>query len=255
MNERLYKAKEFAQRAGVTVRALHLYDRMGLLPPAERTESGYRLYGQAELARLEQIVALRFVGFSLQEINDLLASDPLPLDVALQMQREIIRQRRGELDRALDAIERAQEAIAAAKGNGAEPVWETLRTVIEVMKMDNGDWSWTMNYYTPEAKAKIEARAATITKEELEAGQRAWTALIAEVEAAAKTEDPKSARAQELAARWKDLVGQFTGGDSQIREGLNKLYADDTHWPANFKRPWSDEADAFIKSAMNCTLK
>jgi DNA-binding transcriptional MerR regulator len=252
MNERLYKAKEFAARAGVTVRALHLYDRIGLLTPAERTQSGYRLYGQAELARLEQIVALRFVGFSLQEINDLLDREALPLDVALRMQREIIRQRRGELDRALDAIERAQEAIAAAKSNGTEPVWEALRTVIEVMKMENGDWSWTKKYYTPEAQQKIDARAASVSKEELEAGQRAWTELIAEVEAAAKTEDPAGARAQELAARWKALVREFTGGDPQIHEGLNKLYSDNTHWPSNFKRPWSDDADSFIKAAMNC---
>jgi DNA-binding transcriptional MerR regulator len=254
MSERLYKAKEFAERAGVTVRALHLYDRMGLLPPAQRTQSGYRLYGHAELERLEQIVALRFIGFSLQEINELLDAQALPLDVALRMQREIIRRRRGELDRALDAIERAQEAIEAAKSNGAEPVWEALRTVIEVMKMENGDWSWTKNYYTPEAQAKIDARAATIPKEQLEAGQRAWTQLIAEVEAAAKTEAPESERAQQLAARWKALVGEFTGGDPQIRDGLNKLWTDRTHWPANLKRPWSDEADAFIRVAMNCNL-
>src|SRR6202035_4303475 len=46
-----YRAKEFAEQAGVTVRTLHLYDQMGLLPPAERTESGYRLYGERELER------------------------------------------------------------------------------------------------------------------------------------------------------------------------------------------------------------
>jgi DNA-binding transcriptional MerR regulator len=249
MTSQQYRAKEFAARAGVTVRTLHLYDQMELLPPAERTESGYRLYGERELERLEQIVALRFVGFSLQEIKELLTAETLPLIVALRMQREIIRQRRTQLDRALDAIERAESAIGIDR---EATRWEALRTIIEVMKLENNDWSWTKNYYSAEAQEKIDVRAAAISKEDLEAGQRAWTQLIAEVEAAAKHENPSSDRAQELAKRWKALVHEFTGGDPAIHSGLNKLWSDRTHWPKDFKRPWSDDADRFIKAAMNC---
>ena len=244
-----YRAKEFAEQAGVTVRTLHLYDQMGLLPPAERTESGYRLYGQRELERLEQIVALRFVGFTLQEIKELLKAQALPLIVALRMQREIIRERRSQLDRALSAIEHAESAIANDRD---ATLWETLRTIIEVMKVEKTDWDWTKNYYTPEAQQTIAQRASTISKGDIEKGQRAWTELIAEVEAAAKHEDPASERTQELAKRWKSLVNEFTRGDAAVRDGLNKLYNDPTHWPKDFKRPWSDEADRFIRAAMNC---
>ena len=66
---RLYKAQEFAERAGVTVRTLHHYDRLGLLAPSGRTEAGYRLYGDRDLLRLEQILALKFIGFPLPEIR------------------------------------------------------------------------------------------------------------------------------------------------------------------------------------------
>ena len=52
-----YQAQEFAQRAGVTVRALHHYDRLGLLSPNGRTAGGYRLYVDRDLVRLEQILA------------------------------------------------------------------------------------------------------------------------------------------------------------------------------------------------------
>ena len=58
-SEKRYRAKEFAAKAGVTVRTLQFYDQAGLRPPAARTESGYRLYGEAELERLEQTSALR----------------------------------------------------------------------------------------------------------------------------------------------------------------------------------------------------
>ena len=249
MTERHVHAKEFARQAGVTVRTLHLYDEIGLLSPAERSAAGYRLYGQHELERLEQIVALQFIGFTLQEIKELLKGDSLPLEVALRMQRMIIRQRRDQLDSALKAIESAETAIA----HDREPnLWETLRTIIEVMKMEKTDWDWTKNYYSPEAQEKIAQRAASIPKSEIEEGQRAWTQLIAEVEAAAKTEDPAGERAQALAKRWKTLVGQFTGGDQEIQKGLNTLYNDPTHWPKEFKRPWSDEADRFIRTATNC---
>ena len=62
---RLYHVHEFAELAGVTVKALHHYDRFGLLTPS-RTEAGYRLYAEADLERLEQIIALKFLGFSLK---------------------------------------------------------------------------------------------------------------------------------------------------------------------------------------------
>jgi DNA-binding transcriptional MerR regulator len=79
----LRRSTEFARQAGVTVRTLHVYDRLDLLKPAAVTESGYRLYGEAELARLEQILALRFVGFTLEQIKELLAGPSRPLVVAL----------------------------------------------------------------------------------------------------------------------------------------------------------------------------
>ena len=61
---RRYRAREFAELSGVTVRALHHYDRLGLLRP-KRAQNGYRAYGEQDLVRLEQIVALKFVGLPL----------------------------------------------------------------------------------------------------------------------------------------------------------------------------------------------
>jgi DNA-binding transcriptional MerR regulator len=247
--EKLRHAKEFATRTGVTVRTLHVYDRLGLLKPAARTDSGYRLYGEAELERLEQILALRFVGFSLLRIKELLQGPTWPLIVALRMQREIVAQRKRQLESAIEAIEEAERALATDAGVDR---WKTLRTVIEVFKMES-DYSWTQKYYSEEAKAKLEERMKETSMEVVEQGQRDWTALIAEVEeAASRNEDPAGDHAQRLAQRWSDLVRQFTRGDADIHRGLDRLWSDSTHWPKDFKRPWSDAADAFIKKAMNC---
>lgn len=244
----LRQAKEFAKAAGVTVRTLHVYDRLGLLPPAARTDSGYRLYGEAELERLEHILALRFVGFSLEHIKELLAGPKWPLIVALRMQREIIAQQRRNLDAATLAIEQAESALVA--GDHVDR-WSMLRDIIEALKVEN-DYNWTKNYYNEAAQEKIEHMRQNTPKEVVEQGQRDWTALIAEVEdAASRNEDVSSAHAQALADRWRGLVRGFTKGDPDVQQGLNKLWSDSTHWPNDFKRPWSGAADAWIKKAMN----
>jgi DNA-binding transcriptional MerR regulator len=66
---RLRRIKAFATEAGVSVRTLHLYDRLGLLRPTAVSESGYRLYGDAELEHLEHILALRFIGFNAKRLE------------------------------------------------------------------------------------------------------------------------------------------------------------------------------------------
>jgi MerR family transcriptional regulator, thiopeptide resistance regulator len=243
----LRRIKAFATDAGVSVRTLHLYDRLGLLKPAELSESGYRLYGQAEFERLEQIVALRFVGLRLDQIKELLGGSAQPLAAALRIQREVIARQKRRLESALAMIEEAQRALAA--GESADR-WKILRTVMEVFKMQN-DWKWTQEYYSEEAREKIEERRNGMPAEAIEQGQRDWTALIEQVErAASQGVDPSSEPARALAQRWRDLIASFTQGNAGIANGLNNLWSEATHWPSDFKRPWSDVADAFIKAAM-----
>ena len=84
-----------------------------------------------------------------------------------------------------------------------------------------------------------------------ERAEREWAALIKEVEAASRAgEDPASERSQSLAARWLDLIGQFTGGDPGIEANLRKLYADQSNWPPTFQKPYGDDAGAFIAKAI-----
>ena len=73
-----YRTREFSELAGVTVRTLHHYDRLGLLTPP-RTHTGYRVYGEKDLETLEQIVALKFIGLPLSKIKTLLRRNPVQL--------------------------------------------------------------------------------------------------------------------------------------------------------------------------------
>src|SRR5437660_9091460 len=66
------KVGELARRTGLTVRTLHHYDEIGLLQPSLHTETGHRLYTAGDVARLQQVLSLRQLGFSLDEVRDCL---------------------------------------------------------------------------------------------------------------------------------------------------------------------------------------
>jgi MerR family transcriptional regulator, thiopeptide resistance regulator len=239
---RLYKAQEFAERAGVTVRTLHHYDRLGLLAPSGRSEAGYRLYGDGDLVRLEQILALKFIGFPLREIRRLLKRDGKDLASALRRQRAMILEKRRLLDLAVEALERAE----------TEPAdWEAIRKIIEVIHMQD-NMEWAKKYYNEQALGSLADRQ--VSAEVIEQGQRDWEVLIKDVEAALG-EDPAGPKAQALAARWRNLIEAFTGGNREVQAGLNKLYADQANWPATMKKPYSDEVGAFMCRAMAVVLE
>jgi len=98
-----YRVREFATLTGVTVKALHHYDRLGLLKP-RRTRAGYRLYSAADRHRLEQITALKFVGLRLRQIKALLDRRSASMVDALTRQRRVLEEQRKTLDRAIAAI-------------------------------------------------------------------------------------------------------------------------------------------------------
>ncbi len=218
----MYKVHEFAELAGVTVRALHHYDRLGLLKPKGRTARGYRLYSDNDLARLEQIVVLKFLGLPLKQIGELLLHEG-DLRDSLRRQQAVLAMKRGQLDAAIQAIEQAEVSLAG------EPDWGKFTRIIREIEMQN-ETEWTKKYYGEQALAAVEDRKALWSPELQERLSREWAALFAEVEAALG-EDPSSAKAQELAARWRKLVGEFTGGNPLIQKGLNNMYADQGNWP------------------------
>src|ERR1700728_3168833 len=109
-----YRVGEFAKLAGVTVRALHHYDRIGLLKP-QRGSSGFRVYELKDLERRDEIAALKFLGIPLKEIKLLLKRGPLTLAASLHMQREASAEKRRLIDRAVVAIEAAERVIQAGR--------------------------------------------------------------------------------------------------------------------------------------------
>ena len=250
---KLFQAAEFADLAGVTVRALHHYDRLGLLKPARRSAAGYRLYSEADLPRLEQIVVLKFLGLQLTEIRDLLKRDKQPLEQVLRRQRFVLGEKRRQLDRAIRAITAAERAIQSGKASGKDSGKDSdsslFTKIIKEIGMQN-ETDWSRKYYSDEAKAKVDERQKQWSPELQEKVTKDWNDLYRDIEASLK-EDPASAKAQALAARWKKLLEGFTGGDPEVQKGLNKMWADQGNWPSNMKQyQVQPEIQDFIVKAM-----
>ena len=241
-----YLAHEFAARAGVTVRTLHHYDRIGLLKPHRHTENGYRVYTDRDFARLEQVVVLKFLGLPLKEIHKLLQDDS-GLPGTLRRQRHVLAEKRRRLDRAIAAIEAAARSLRLRRKTD----WSLFTRIIKEIEMQN-DTDWTKRYYSERGAAKVEARKHLWSPELQERVSKQWTELFADIEAALG-EDPAGEKAQALAARWKKLVEGFTGGDAEIQKGLNAMWADQKNWPAGPKQNWQirPEIQEFILRAMN----
>ncbi len=214
---RLYKVHEFAELAGVTVKTLHHYDRLGLLKTM-RAESGYRLYRERDLERLEQIVALKFLGLPLERIRAVLDRAAFELPDALRFQRKVLEEKQRLLARALDAIREAEGSIAAG-GPGDAAI---LRKIIEVIGMQEGI-DEMKRYYGAAAWVKRRRHYEEWPSKE-------WKSLYRDIEAALE-EGPDGARARGLAIRWVLLVEEETGGDAEIRIGMFGAWRDRHYWP------------------------
>ncbi len=241
---KLYRVQEFAELAGVTVRALHHYDRLGLLKP-RRTDAGYRVYRVCDLERLEQIVALKFVGIPLKQMKTLLDENSFTLPDALRLQRRVLVEKRRLLDSALQAIGEAERATEA----GSRPDASLLKKIIEVIEMQDNT-EWMMKYYSDEAKAKVDARRHLWSPELQERVSKEWADLFRDVEAVLD-QDPAGEKAQAVAERWMKLVEGFTGGDAQITAGLKNLYADRPNWPVEFKQQMTPYSNAKVWDFMH----
>ncbi|MFN8639008.1 MAG: MerR family transcriptional regulator [Dehalococcoidia bacterium] len=204
-----------ARATGLCVRTLRHYDALGLVRPAERTAAGYREYSADDVRRVYCVRSLQGLGLSLGEIRGLLEDSARDLPALVQRQIE-----RADLEiRAAKLLRRRLQTLAEALRESAAPL-DGIRAVLEVIAM-------TGQYYTPEQLEQLERRAEAMGPGGLEAAQRAWATLIEEMEAARTSNaDPASAEVQALAARWRDLIAQFTGGDAGIRASLERMYQD-----------------------------
>lgn len=205
----LLKIGELAQRSGLTVRALHHYDKLGLLQPSARNAAGYRLYDSDDLSRLYRILALRELGLGLDQIADVLSGSQA------DMQRVIARQ--------IDGLERQISQTQALRSR-------LLQLVERVGGSDAPnaeDWLVTLEMMTTYRKyfsdEEIAAWHALSSSQPEQAAQ--WPELVAAVRALMDAAvAPHHPEARALAWRWMRLVQQTMGNDPRFFKKLQAMH-------------------------------
>jgi DNA-binding transcriptional MerR regulator len=208
----MLKIQEFAKRGGVSIRTLRHYDHLGLLKPSARSKSGYRLYEESGVKKLEQIIALRAFGLSLTDIGRALKKESALSSVLEQQRQTLLAQRRTVTD-AIDALVCAQRNIE----NGSRPDWRHLATRVKT----GGDAS------------RHEHARRQITER-----RRQWTpvaediAVMRDIKAAIDREETRESPAwRTLVDRLKEAIDRFTGGDPELRSAVEIVMADQVNWP------------------------
>jgi DNA-binding transcriptional MerR regulator len=215
-----YLVHEFSRLTKVTVRTLHYYDQIGLLSPKEHTRAGARLYAEADLVRLQQVITLKFMGFSLSEIKRLLDQPGYSLEKALQVQAQAVEEEITRLRRASQALRQTIGLVASKR----QVDWKKIIIIMESIRMsEEKKTKWTEEFFTPEEMKEFEKAGQAYTPAQMEAYQRKWADLLAEVEANL-TLDPASPKARDLARRWRALFKEGWGGRPDLSRKIGEAY-------------------------------
>lgn len=215
----VWKVGQLAKLTGLTVRALHHYDHLGLVQPSARTAAGYRLYGEADVERLYQVLALRQLGLPLDAVGAVLDGQ--------SSIGELLERHQAYLDRQLVAMRTLRAQLSTmttvSQGAGSGSVTDFLELIRKVITVDDT----VKKYFSEEQLAYLAERREQVGEQAITDVQAAWPKLIEQVQAGVDTGlDPATPQAQKLAAEWMGLLEQFHGGDVGLRDSLYRMQAE-----------------------------
>jgi DNA-binding transcriptional MerR regulator len=211
------KIGDLAKRTGVSVRTLHYYDEIGLLRPKTVTASRHRVYGPAELVRLQQIKSLRRLGFSLDEVRACLDAPEFSPTRVIDLHVKRLREQIAHEERLVTLL----ETLAAGYRTSSMKTADEFINIIEEITMIERS-------FTAEELAEIKERGQKLGAEHIRAVEAEWPTLIAQVRREMLDgTDPTSDRMRPLATRWRELVREFTGGNPSIERKLRAMYVAD----------------------------
>jgi DNA-binding transcriptional MerR regulator len=238
---------ETAKLARVSVRTLHHYDAVGLLTPSRRTDAGYRLYGDTDLERLQQIMLFRELGFALPDIRRIMTDPGFDRRTALVAQRKLLAEKATRTEAMLDAIDTAIGAMEEGTEMDKEQMFEVFGD------FDPAGYEQEVRERWGETGAYRESarRTAGYTKADwlrVKAEQEAITAGMAERMDAGDA--PDSPEVQALVERHRLSIDRsFYPCSLGMHAGLGEMYVADPRFAAVYERIRPGMA-VFMRDAM-----
>ena len=209
---------EVAKKMDVTVRTLQYYDREGLLSPSCVSEGGRRLYTDRDIVKLHQILSLKHLGFSLDDIKNRLISLDTPAEIAdaLEEQAAAVRQKIETLSESL----RELEALRAEVLQMQSVNFKKYADIIVNLQMKN-DYYWLIKHFDDQTLDHIRRRF------DRDSGTAFMNTFMQRQEEAIQLQNAgvpaDSEQRQAFAKAYWDMITEFTGGDMSMLANLVRL--------------------------------
>ncbi len=232
--------KEVSQLTGVSIRTLQYYDKIGLLHPAKRTDSEYRLYDNACLEKLQQILLFRELEFPLKEIAQIVNSPGFDRSKALEQQIELLKLKKEHIENLIDF----------AVGIKAMGVKQLTFDAFDTRKIDEYAREAKASWGTTPAWKEYEERSKGRTKEDNLKIHQGMIDIFAEFGTIRDT-DPASEEAQTMVQKLQDYITEhmYTCTD-EILSGLGKMYAGGGDFTMNIDRFGGEGTAVFAGKAI-----
>ena len=219
---------EVSRMSGVSVRTLHHYDQIGLLKPAKVTEAGYRLYGEEELERLQQILFFRELEFSLQDIGKIINSSSFDRNKALDQQIELLEMKKEHLE----------NLLLYARGIRMTGVKHMDFTAFDTKKMDEYAREAKQQWGKSDAYKEFEEKTKDWTEDTAAGIADRMMAIFGEFgQIMSNGTEPNHEDAQALVQKLRSFItDNMYNCTPQILSGLGKMYTADGRFAENIDK-------------------
>lgn len=236
--------KEVSKLTGVSIRTLQYYDEIGLLPPSQRTEAGYRLYDDTVLERLQQILLFRELEFSLTDIKAIVGDPDFDRAKALDQQIELLTLKRERLE-GIIRLAREQRTKLMKKGETQMDftVFDTAK-IDEYTKRAKAQWGSSKEY------REFEEKNSKRSAEENEMNAAEFMRLFAEF-GGMKDSVPDTPEVREQVVKLRDFITEhYYECSDEMLSNLGRMYSADGEFKANIDKAGGEGTAEFVSRAI-----
>ena len=245
-----YSINKLSSMSGVSTRTLRYYDEIDLLKPARVAASGYRMYHEAQVDRLQQILFYKELDFSLEDIKKLLSAPVFDREQAFADHLVALRNKRTRLDRLILTV---SKSIAAMKGDIIMSDQEKFEGFKQTLIAENEQifGAEIRGKYGDELIDESNAKLRGLTQEQYNEGERLRIAFEEALKAAFDSGDPAGTLAQEACELHKQwLCVYYPRYSKEYHMGLGEMYLADERFKANYEKI-AVGCTAFLRDAIN----
>jgi DNA-binding transcriptional MerR regulator len=216
--KRQWKVGELANLTGLTVRTLRYYDQIGLFTPSDRSESGHRLYNKVDLSKLQQILSLKQIGLSLEDVQSVLASGnnycvSEVISIQITRLKEDIQVQQNLLNEL--------ESVSVLIQNKQPLSVEDLTILLGAMKMNQE------KYFTIEQLDHMKKQYENTDAETLKKAEQDFNLVLEKLRDHMQKGTPATDKnIQELAQQWSKIANSFTNNNPEIQKAAEKYHAE-----------------------------